>query len=572
MNRIKNFARQRYLFIILIALAFIAGYLIKPTAQDQNQQFDIHDDQTAWTCSMHPQIRQPQPGRCPICGMDLIPANQQSEELGEHQLRLSETAMHLAEVQTDIVVRKSVSKNITLYGKIEVNETLLKSMTARVPGRIERLYVDYTGAMIKKDEPLLDIYSPDLYVAQQEYLNSLRDPESALLKQEIIRKKFHLWGIADVQLDEIEQRGSAADRMTLYAPNDGIVMQRHAVLGAYVDTGAPLYDIVDLTTVWISLNVYEKDIASLNHGQKIRFSLAAYPGAVYEGVINFIHPVLDATTRTIKVRAVADNAGNKLKPGLLVSAYAVVGSPRTSLVIPVSAPLLTGKRAIVYVAVPDERGVFAGREIVLGDRMGDYYIVTSGLEEGERVVSNGAFKIDSEMQIQAKKSMLSPVSAVQKTAVSKDFSNSLVDIFLAYFDIQHALAYDQSERLPESATRLLQKLKKVNINSSASQPSQWQSLAASIEKATAGLVASTDIDNARVEFQKLSDALILTLTTFGVPDISPIIHYHCPMAFNNKGADWLSQKEQVENPYFGAAMFRCGSQVKTFAGTPGDEI
>ncbi|MBN1561417.1 efflux RND transporter periplasmic adaptor subunit [candidate division KSB1 bacterium] len=566
-----------YWTIIAAALtAFIIGYLSKPTAPYHNQQTDAQNETTTWTCAMHPQIRQPQAGKCPICGMDLIPiAKEHTEELGMQQLYLSDTALKLANVQTAFVEYKAVSKSIALYGKIEVDETLLKSITAHVPGRIESLYVDYTGAAVKTGEPLLDIYSPDLYVAQQEYLNTLSNPNSALLDSESVRKKLRLWGLTDRQLEEIEKRGYASETMTVDASSDGIVMERHATRGAYVDTGTPLYDIADLSTVWIDLNAYEKDIAWLKLGQKITFTTEAYPGIVYNGTINFIDPVLDADSRTVKVRAVAANSDNRLVPGLLVSAHIAAGAAKRGLVIPATAPLLTGKRAIVYVALPEQKGTFEGREIVLGERVDDFYIVASGLRAGEQVVTNGAFKIDSEMQILAKKSMMNldggKPASLPHDHRSTDFVNSLADVFLAYFDIQDALAHDNVNAVTQPAARLLTSLQKVDAVSLSAHYAHWQRLGASIQNTTELIASTNDIAIVRAKFFKLSEALIETLTAFGAPDISPIRQYHCPMAFNNKGADWLSQKDKVENPYFGAEMFSCGSPVKIFANKKGDD-
>ena len=240
---------------------------------------------------MHPQIRQPDPGKCPICAMDLIPMvkDEGSDELGERQLKLSSTAIKLANVQTSRIERKSISKPVSLYGKITVDERRQKTITAWAPGWIERLYVDYTGAAVQKGDPLIDIYSAELFVAQQEYLNAL-NRDSSLLNLVDIKKKFELWGITERQLAELEQRGVAAERMTIYSPISGVVLQKSVSQGDYVKTGSVLYEMADFDSVWIYLDAYEQDVPKLKTGQSITFVAQAIPGRTFEGRINFIDP------------------------------------------------------------------------------------------------------------------------------------------------------------------------------------------------------------------------------------------------------------------------------------------
>ena len=650
MNSIKELLRTQWKLIAFVAIiAFILGLVLRPAPEANSHDHGSESQASSYTCSMHPQIRQPEPGKCPICAMDLIPVVEESgnEQIGERQLYLSNTAKKLANVQITPVVRKNVSNMVSLYGKIAVDETRSKSITAWAPGRIEKLFVNYTGAFVKKGDPLVELYSPELLVAQQEYLNALNSPASSLLNIEDIKRKFALWGITDDQLDEIKSRGTATELMTIYAPISGIVLNRAKNEGEYAKTGSLLYDIADLSSVWIYLDAYEKDIPRIAEGQKISFTAEAMPGQHFSGEVDFIEPVLDAKSRTVKVRAVAQNPNNDLKPGLLVTAKLEASSKSSSpLVIPSSAPLVTGKRAVVYVAVPGKEGVFEGREIILGERSGEYYVVGSGLNEGEMVVTNGAFKIDSEMQLLAKKSMMSPdggsapmqhnhggqsmdspqtastdlehdshSAALQQVGaeksqdphaghklaskksqisnshdgmnetnaemdrsahsseavISANFVNSLDGIYLAYFDVQDALSHDRTDKLLKPAKAFLKNLKKVKAKELDSHAGHWDKLSTSMQLAAEKISSSSNIGIARSEFKKLSDALIQTAEMFGASEKVAAKQYHCPMAFNNAGADWLSNKNDVENPYFGDAMFSCGSQVKTFAETKGGE-
>ncbi|MHC4294520.1 MAG: efflux RND transporter periplasmic adaptor subunit [Planctomycetota bacterium] len=435
---------------------------------------------TVWTCSMHPQIRLSKPGKCPICAMDLIPAvTPETATTTERLFTTSETAKALMDIETTLVERKLVEAEIRMVGKIDYDETKLSYITAWVPGRLDRLFVDYTGVPVRKGDHMVELYSPELLSAQEELIQALGALE-ALSESDIgivretteatvtaAREKLRLWGLTPQQIAEIEERGKGADRITVYAPTGGIVVHKHAQQGMYVDTGTRIYTIADLSQVWVKLDAYESDLMWLRYGQKVVFTTVSHPGETFTGTISFIDPVLDAKTRTVKVRLNASNIGGKLKPGMFVKAVGraqvaaggKVMAPELTgkwispmhpeiikdapgkcdvcgmdlvtaeslgytstdpaqaekpLVIPASAPLITGTRAIVYVQVPDaEKPTFEGREISLGPRAGDYYLVRSGLEAGERVVTRGNFKIDSALQLQPAPSMMSPEGATQ---------------------------------------------------------------------------------------------------------------------------------------------------------------
>ncbi len=400
--------------------------------EEEGVMLDVDQE---WTCSMHPQIRQPKPGRCPLCGMDLIPVTVGSPggNEGPREITLSPKAIKLAEIQVVPVERKAVSTEIRLVGKIEYDETRLSHITSWVPGRIDHIYVDYTGAPIEKGDPMVHLYSPELLTAQQELVQALKAvvntnesgsstiDATALRNLKAVREKLRLWGLTQEQIAEIERQGEPSDHMTIYAPISGTVVEKDCAEGSFVSTGTRLYTIVDLSHVWVQLSAYESDLMWIRLGQEVEFRTEAYPGESFRGTVSFLDPVLDPTTRTVNVRVDAPNSHGKLKPEMFVHALvrstvanngmvATEPSPNDipPLVIPASAPLITGKRAVVYVAVPGRDGVYEGREIVLGPRAGNHYLVCEGLTEGELVVVNGNFKIDSAVQILAKPSMMNP--------------------------------------------------------------------------------------------------------------------------------------------------------------------
>ena len=433
---------RRVLFAVAIIAAFAFGLLLRgggetPSGNEAHTEQD-HAAATTWTCSMHPQIKLPKAGQCPICFMDLIPLDNGDgdDDLGPATLVLSEAAAALAEIQTAVVERRQAAARVRLIGKVDFDETRSKSIAAWVPGRIDTLFVDFTGTEVKRGDRLVSLYSPELYAAQTELLNAIQanrelqasgDPVMRKTAAETVtaaRERLRLWGLDPSRIKQIEKSGQARRHMDITSPLGGVVIHKNAVEGMYVKTGTPIYTVADLSRVWVTLDAYESDLVWLKKGQNIDFTVEAVPGRRFHGTIDFIDPVLNKKTRTTMVRLNVDNGQRLLKPGMFVNATvaAVVdlageshqgdGAQSTPLVIPASAPLITGKRAVVYVRVPGSaKPAFEGREVVLGPRAGDFYIVLSGLAEGELVVTKGNFKIDSALQIQAKPSMMNPTGA-----------------------------------------------------------------------------------------------------------------------------------------------------------------
>ncbi len=620
-------------FIGIIILAFLIGFFLRgggktPSGQvaslEQSAPGERKAEPTIWTCSMHPQIQLPKPGKCPICFMDLIPVDTGSDddELGERQLKMTETAVKLARIETTPVVRKFVEAEIRMAGNITYDETRVANITAWVPGRLDRLHVNYTGMSVNKGEKLVYMYSPTLLSAQEELiqaghaLDALEKSKNSILRStagatlEAAREKLHLFGLTDRQIQEIESSGKATDHLTIYAPIGGTVVHKNALEGMYVKTGSHIYTIADLTKVWVLFDAYQSDLPWLRLGQEVEFTSLSFPGEKFVGTITFIDPILDAKTRTAKVRVEVDNKNGRLKPDMFVSGVARsrldsegrpiedrdVAHATAPLVIPSSAPLLTGTRAVVYVQVPErEEPTFEGREIALGPRAGNYYIVKSGVHEGEYVVTNGAFKIDSELQIRAKPSMMSPEGGVSgavhqhdhgtrqqpaeqnepsghedheradklETEVSAKATKALTPLYDAYFSLQMALAGDDLPGAAKSYKGIMQAAKAVDMSLFAGDAHmKWMELSKSITGFAEKGASAEDIEAARDSFLHISRTFIDMHDLFGHAGGENFYLTFCPMTNNNKGAYWLQQVDTVYNPFYGASMLRCGASKK----------
>jgi Cu(I)/Ag(I) efflux system membrane fusion protein len=626
--------RAVLLTLLVLALGWGLGHRAaapSPAPAGTGEQ-EAAAEPTTWTCSMHPSVKLPAPGQCPICFMDLIPLVE-DPSAGAHptRVRLSAGAAALAAIRTAEVARLDVAHERSLAGKVALDETRVATISTWVPGRLERLYVDFTGVRVRPGDHLVELYSPQLYAAQQE-LKQARAAAARMTGGSLgrvsdatvaaARSKLRLLGLDEAQVAEIEASGELLERLTLHAPIGGVVIEKQAVEGRYVDTGTPIYTIADLSRVWVELEAYETDLAWLRYGQEVSFQVEAYPGEVFHGRIAFVDPLLDDATRTVRVRLNVANPEQKLKPEMFVRATvrAELGAdgrvvdaelagqwmcpmhpeevadapgtcgscgmdlvpaaelgfrPRASaelpLVVPATAPLLTGRRAVVYVAAgTPEEPAFDGRVVTLGPRAGDWYVVLDGLEEGERVVVQGAFKLDSELQLQGRTSMMHPAeeeaAPEPADAVPAAFQEQLGTLLPHALAVQVALAADDLEAARGPAGALGEALGAVADAALLGEArSAWNGARAGIARGAEGVAMAADIEAARAAFQPLSDGLIAALTRFGYRGgPAELQRSHCPMAFDDQGAEWLQLPGTLANPYFGSAMLRCGTDEGRF--------
>ncbi|MCH7763685.1 MAG: efflux RND transporter periplasmic adaptor subunit [Candidatus Marinimicrobia bacterium] len=666
LDKIKTavFSIPRYVWG-LILVAFLLGLWIggPGEAKVKMTEHDLSSAQSEvafWTCAMHPQINLPDPGQCPICFMDLIPMETSTGGEGPREYRMSEAAVAIAGIATTPVRRDIARAETRLSGKVAYDETLMKHITAWFPGRLEHLYVDYTGISVKEGDHMAEIYSPKLYAAQEEYLQALMMVEreksvgsvggrSAQVMLESAQEKLRLLGLTLDQIREIEDRGTPSDRIEIYSPLSGIVIHKNAVEGMYVKTGTRIYTVADLSRVWIILDAYESDLAWMAYGQEVSFQVEALPGKMFSGRVSFIDPVLDPKTRAVKVRLNISNQDGKLKPNMFVKATVhsqidahghvvnpymagkwvgsmhpeivkdnpgdcdICGMPlvraedlgivhgsqsiEKPLLVPASAVLLTGKRAVVYVQVPNQaEPLFEGREVQLGARTGDDYIIVSGLKEGELVVTKGNFKIDSAMQIAAKPSMMNPEGGVAMTGhaghgdmsgstpktsqkksqptedhsahisqgemnVNEQFMTALDQMFQSYFTAQSALAGDDQDPAVEALLALQSMVIETTIGKTALSGQakiEWKQQRGNLLSNLEHLQHWTSIAAVRKGFHSLSATMLEIEQTYGHSGEQNYYQVFCPMAFDNKGAFWLQSSSKVKNPYLGSKMLGCG--------------
>jgi RND family efflux transporter MFP subunit len=380
---------------------FVAGCSREP---DTNDTKAASSKKTLYTCGMHPWIIQDHPGNCPICGMKLEPvhktAGAAAPSAASSAIAIDPATIQMMNIQTTDITRSPLRRTIRTVGTIDYNETALTEVTTKFKGWIEKLDVDVTGELVHRDEPLFEIYSPELYSAEAEYLailNSTNDP-GALAMREAALGKLKFFDISDAQIGALEKTRELRKTLEILAPADGFVVEKNVVQGQMVDAGAKLYRLADLGIVWVFAQVYEQDLPYVQLGQEAVVKLSSLPDREFRGRVTYVYPDVDEKTRTAKVRLEFENPGYFLKPGMFVSAQIVSELKPSALLVPDSAVLRSGEKNTVFVALPG--GKFDARTVVLGlQAEGGKYEVISGLQEGDRVVASGQFMLDSESQL-----------------------------------------------------------------------------------------------------------------------------------------------------------------------------
>ncbi len=408
----KKLLNNKYLLYSLLILAgLLLGRLFfhAPHAETSQTNEVISEKEDVWTCAMHPQIRMNKPGKCPICAMDLIPLAQNHVAEDADAIHLTREAASLANVVTSVVSTQKSVKEVRLYGKVQADERLLQSQVAHISGRIEKLYINFTGESVNKGQRLGVIYSSELITAQQELLEAIKIKDLQPEIYEAAKEKLRLWKFTDQQIATIENSGQVKQEFDILSNTTGVVLNRRINPGDYVQAGTVLFEVADLSKVWLLFDAYESDLPFLEPGDNLSFTVQALPGIKFNGKIAFIEAVIDPVTRVAKVRVETANASGKLKPEMFATGIvsADLAEYRNKMVIPRSAVLWTGRRAVVYVKQPDtDEPVFKMREIELGPLLGNSYVVISGLSDGEEIITQGTFSVDAAAQLAGKPSMM----------------------------------------------------------------------------------------------------------------------------------------------------------------------
>ncbi|MCW8898728.1 MAG: efflux RND transporter periplasmic adaptor subunit [Flavobacteriales bacterium] len=587
--------------VVIAAATLVVGLLIgwfifggqKNTPKDEHQHTTQIAGETIWTCSMHPQIRKNEPGDCPICGMDLIPLeNDQNSEIDPMAIAMSPTAMQLANVSTALVGKMKPVKQVRLNGKVQVDERLVYSQSSHIPGRVEKLMVNFTGEFVNKGQTIASVYSPELVMAQEELFEAQKIMETQPQLFNAAKEKLKNWKLSDNKIEGILKNGKILEEFPIQADVSGYVTKKIINLGDYVRKGQTLYEIANLSKVWVLFDVYESDISWIKKGDNITFTISSLPGESFEASITYLDPVIDPKTRVAKARIEYNNTTEKLKPEMFVSGVveAKLTNKSNSLVVPKTAVMWTGKRSVVYVKNTNAKGVsFIMRDVTLGAALGDSYIIKEGLEEGEEIAVNGTFSIDAAAQLAGKPSMMNPEGGVAMTghnhgetkmedtktpamqkdvktnnpiSISKEAKKALQPVYADYLKLKDFLTADSVEDAKKVAVSMQDNLAKINMSIFTGEShTVWMKFSSNLKNTLQHIPHLLSIEEVREKFRQISIIMIEMTNTFNPFDKTLYIQY-CPMADNDKGADWLSSEKEIKNPYFGKSMLKCGEVTK----------
>ncbi len=588
LNRIKE---HKWVLLALLA-GLVLGWLLfhSPAPDPDDASVESHEhaqEETTWTCSMHPQIRQDEPGQCPICGMDLIPlsSTDAGDQVDPDAIAMTESTARLADIQTLAVTTGSPEKTVYLQGKVEADERNIAELTARFGGRIDTLFVSFTGETVRKADKLARLYSPGLIAAQRELLEARALQENRPSLYDAARIKLKLWDLTDEQIAAIEEQGEPRLIFDVLSPISGTVMQRHVALGDYVEEGSTLFRVVDLSNVWVVFDAYESDLPWIRTGDAVELTLPSIPGETYTATVTFVDPVIDPQTRTAGVRVTLSNPEQELKPGMFVRGVlkSSIAASSDKLLIPKTAILWTGKRAVVYVKVDSESPTFRYREITLGAEAGDVYVVEAGLTAGEEVAVNGVFKIDAAAQLEGKPSMMNPEEGagstghdrggkemsgdkepdLQPDVITAAFREQLTQVYTRYLDMTEAFIESNPEQVSRHAGRVLEALEGVNMSLLQGEAHRlWMVQLNVLTGTIRDIESASDLESQRETFSEFNLMFYKTVKTFGLTG-ETIYYQYCPMANRDSGAYWFSDSKEIRNPYFGDAMLQCGETRET---------
>ncbi len=385
-------------FLIFVCGVFLGWFLFHSSETVVNKEAVVAEATNLWTCSLHPDVRKNEAGKCPICDLNLIPLDQYKKQNNQGIVRFSNDSEDLARLQTTVIAKQNPTKDIYIYGKVLADEMVVQKQTATISGRLDKMMINTTGERVTKGQTLALLYSPEFVSAQQELLEASQNKSSEPGTYTSARARLQKFGLTDAQITAIEKSDRVKINTEVTSSISGVVTARLVNDGEYIKKGSTIYEVADLSKVWVTFDAYEGDLPFLNKGDFITFTCKALPGSSFTGNIQYVYPEIDPNTHLSKVRVEFDNTNGKLKPEMHATGivHANMAKYTDQLVVPVSAVLSSSSQPFVYVKQADgNETVFRSRSVTLGPKIGDSYIVKSGLSEGEEIILQGASNLSS---------------------------------------------------------------------------------------------------------------------------------------------------------------------------------
>lgn len=579
-----TFFRNKYIQAVGLILIGIALGWVFFHPRNNNKVVtaqDLTSSKIIWTCSMHPQIRQDKPGICPICGMELIPLDQNSHPADSSAVVLDQSAIQLANIQTSVVTKGNPLKEVRLQGEIQPDERSMQTQPAHIPGRIEKLLVNFTGEPIRRGQIIAQVYAPELISIQQELFEALKYKKTNPELAQAVEDKLRSWKLTTAQIKDIEKSNTIRELFTIKATSSGTVVKKLVNIGDYITRGQALYEVADLSRVWVMLNAYASDLPWIKKGQEVSFTTQAIPGKIFHGRVSFIDPIVDPQKRIARIRVAMSNPSGKLKPGLFVTAKIhALPDKKPGVIVPRSAVLWTGDASFVY--VKDRTSVapaFICRQVKLGPLSGDWYVIKSGLTPGEEIVTNGAFAVDAAAQLAGKPSMMNPVSSsrnkilpenrsgqqspMKMPPISPKLRSQLGGTIPPYLILVENFVLSDPAKVSIQSNILLNSINRINTSAYDSKMNQaWIDNLNRMKYCLKQMSKSKNIEHQRSTFVVFNELYFKMIRNVGL-DHTTLYRQFCPMANDNKGAYWFSKNKSIRNPYLGKKMLNCGKTQET---------
>lgn len=597
---------------VAVAAALLAGGLVwwwqkaqaakgRPMAENAGKEQQAA--KTMYNCPMHPWIIKDKPGTCPICGMALVAMKDHGHgaapaEAGAGAIRIDPVVIQNMGVKTEEVRVRDLSKVVRLAGRLAGDETRQVSVNAKIMGWVEKLHADYLGKPIKAGEVLMELYSPDLLATQEEFLQALKYsrglPESATAEtrrgaEDLVnsaRRRLEYWDIPASAIERLIKDGKVRKTLPIVSPASGVVVAKNVVEGQNIMAGMELLRIADLSRIWAFGEIYQEDLPYVKVGQKADVLISYLQGKTFPGKVAFIAPVLDAQSKTTLVRVELRNTPDLVLKPEMVADVELSFPIGEALAVPDQAIIRTGKRNVAIVSLG--HGYFEPRDVELGASAGDYVQVVSGLKAGDLLVTSSQFLIDSESNLKsavmgmgqhnhgaagtpAGKAAAAEAGAKDAQAVHasherkeapKALRRGLGRLLDEYLHIQAALAADDAATARKATGAMKSALTSVDtkdLGDAAVWTDSREILLASLDS----MEKASDIEGLRGPFQNATNALIALLKSYGYEGSGEARVFHCAMAMDGRGADWVQGDAKVRNPYYGAAMSTCGDDQGT---------
>lgn len=571
-----------------LVLGFAAGLVVMGvvTCGDLFSQTQVgapQDDAApdTWTCSMHPQIQATTPGQCPTCGMDLVALQSAQTSLENSQVQLSQKARAIAQLETSpVIARPGAVAQVELLGRFIENGMTVRTIAAPREGWIDSVVIDAPGRSVVRGDLLARIHVPGVFEANKALLKASRDlgyttpdsPQARRVMAQLKKARASLaaLGATPAAIEYIEKEDQEPLRSyPICAPYTGTIVERYQLPGALVRAGTPLFRLANLSSLWLVLDIHEKDLPLVALGDHVEVRLDAFPEKTLEGTIVFLDETVHPDRRTASARVHIHNPSTRMRAGMFARAVVTPQKSRQrygKLVIPATAPLFTGRRSVVYREVKNGDDVaYEPRTVRLGPRLDDVYPVISGLSQSDRVVTHGAFALDSDLQIRGGPSMMTQPSDAhddprdRPMPLGPEQQKELQGLFFAYLELHVALADEDKDRLAAHLENFLRVLDRVDLSKADPKAkAMWRGARGFLSLQAKEMLAAKELADARSAFERLSVPMFRLLARHGNPLPSGIRLAYCPMAFDDTGAYWLQSRDSILNPYFGPKMLRCG--------------